>query len=305
MDIMSLMFTPLHFKLRGSMRNLYETTMPLWSLIKGIQDNTTLAETTRQGRELRKQNKDEFKKWKPKNLMSIYLGVTFGDMTGRAKADNVKGYTGLAGFDFDDVNVAETLKLLQSVPQVICAGVSISGVGVWCAAHVAAATETEYLSCFAEGIRVFKEVGITGIDTGAHDPTRARFVASDPECWWRWDCDEIPPFMPVGDWALLTSTKKKRKKRIKIPDGYVMSKELAYDEAKAIIGEADEIEDGERNNAKARQIGKLKALAERAKVPVETYVQPFMDKWDEVGSTHKKTVSMVNRLMLNGEKKER
>jgi len=56
--------------------------------------------------------------------------------------------------------------------------------------------------------------------------------------------------------------------------------------------------DGERNTEKARQCGRFKAIAKKAGVNPAAYVQAFVDTWDEVGSTHKKTVSMANRLLL-------
>ena len=300
MNIIEVMNTQLHFKVRGTMRNLHPTTMPLWSLVKGVQENRALADLTAQGRAL---PKEQFKDWKPKNLMSIYFAVRYRNAEGRADAENVAGYTGLAGFDFDDVDAPAVLEKLRDVPQVVCAGLSASGKGVWCACRVAAATAQEYAACFADGLAAFKAAGFTGIDIGAHDPTRARFAASSPECWWRWDAQgDIPAFQPVGDLSVL-SHKKKSGAKAKLPKAYThMSPELAFDEVRQVLSTADGVADGDRNTEKARQCGQLKAIATKAGVNPSAYAGAFISKWDSVGSTHKKTVSIANRLLLGGGK---
>lgn len=300
MTIAEVMGTHLQFKPRGSARNLHPTSMPLWSLIKGIQENKPLAETTAQGRQiLVTGGKETFKAWKPKNLMAVYLGCRFKEANGRADEANVCGYTGLAGFDFDDVDSGEVLEKLREIPQVVCAGVSASGKGVWCAARVACGTAQEYMACFADGVAAFEAAGLPGLDKGAHDPTRARFVASSPECWWRWDADgDIPAFQPVGNISVLSSAKKKGRAPPKLPAGYKISPELAFDEVRQELSRAATTADGDRNTEKARQCGRLKAIAKKAGVNPAAYFQAFVDEWDKQGSTHKKTLSMANRLLL-------
>ena len=300
MTIAEVMNAHLQFKPRGSARNLHPTSMPLWSLIKGVQENKPLAETTAQGRQiLASEGKEAFKAWKPKNLMAVYLGCRFKEANGRADEANVCGYTGLAGFDFDDVDSGEVLEKLREIPQVVCAGVSASGKGVWCAARVACGTAQEYMACFADGVAAFEAAGLPGLDKGAHDPTRARFVASSPECWWRWDADgDIPAFQPVGDISVLSSAKKKGRAAPKLPTGYKTSPELAFDEVRQELATAAITADGDRNTEKARQCGRLKAIAKKAGVNPAAYFQAFVDEWDKQGSTHKKTVSMANRLLL-------
>lgn len=304
MNILEVMHIPLQFKPRGNMRSLHPTPMPLWSLIKGVTESRALAELTASGRRLlAEKGKGEFQEWKPKNLMAVYLSVRFRDPCGRPDSENVGGYTGLAGFDFDGVDPAGTLALLRDVPQVVCAAVSASGRGVWCAALAECGTEAEYVACFAAGVAAFTAAGLSGVDLGAHDPTRARFAASSPEAWWRWDADEIPSFRPDGDISLLRSAKRAKARRaVSLPAGYHMSPELAFDEARKVLAAADETPDGERNTEKARELGVLKGLAAKAGVPPETYAQPFIEKWDAVGSNPKKTRSMVNRL-LRGRKR--
>ena len=300
MTIAEVMNSHLQFKPRGSARNLHPTSMPLWSLIKGVQENKPLAETTAQGRQiLATEGKEAFKAWKPKNLMAVYLGCRFKEANGRADEANVCGYTGLAGFDFDDVDSDEVLEKLREIPQVVCAGVSASGKGVWCAARVACGTAQEYMACFADGVAAFEAAGLPGLDKGAHDPTRARFVASSPECWWRWDADgDIPAFQPVGNISVLSSAKKKGRAAPKLPAGYKTSPELAFDEVRQELSTAATTADGDRNTEKARQCGRLKAIAKKAGVNPAAYFQAFVDEWDKQGSTHKKTVSMANRLLL-------
>jgi|GEM_PF-1258351 len=301
MTIAEVMGTHLQFKPRGIMHNLYPTSMPLWSLIKGIQENKPLAETTAQGRQiLATEGKEAFKAWKPKNLMAVYLGCRFKEANGRADKANVCGYTGLAGFDFDDVDAGAVLEKLREIPQVVCAGVSASGKGVWCAARVACGTAQEYMACFADGVAAFEAAGLPGLDKGAHDPTRARFVASSPECWWRWDAmGDIPAFQPVGNISVLSNAKKKgRAAAPKLPAGYKLSPELAFDEVRQELSRAATTADGDRNTEKARQCGRLKAIAKKAGVNPAAYFQAFVDEWDKQGSTHKKTVSMANRLLL-------
>ena len=286
----------LHFKVKGISRKLHPSTMPLWSIVKGIKENKQLLKLTEQGRAL---EPEEYKKWKPRNLMAIYFGVQFRDRAGSADLENVSGYTGLAGYDFDDVDTALTIQTLKTIPQVICAGVSASGKGVWCVARVEAATDKEYRMCFAEGIRTFQEAGISGIDLGCHDPTRARFVAADPEFWSRWDAmdDDIPAFPAVGDLLLLRNPNKK--KRSKLPKDYNLSPEHALDEVRQILAEATTIEEEDRNKAKISMCGTLKCLAERTGVDAEVYAKLFLETWDAVGSDPEKTRSMVNRLLLN------
>ena len=300
MTIAEVMNSHLRFKPRGIMRNLHPTSMPLWSLIKGVQENKPLAETTAQGRQiLASEGIEAFKAWKPKNLMAVYLGCRFKEANGRADEANVCGYTGLAGFDFDDVDSGEVLEKLREIPQVVCAGVSASGKGVWCAARVACGTAQEYVACFADGVAAFEAAGLPGLDKGAHDPTRARFVASSPECWWRWDADgDIPAFQPVGNISVLSSAKKKGRAAPKLPAGYKTSPELAFDEVRQELSTAATTADGDRNTEKARQCGRLKAIAKKAGVNPAAYFQAFVDEWDKQGSTHKKTVSMANRLLL-------
>ena len=296
MTIDAIMNTPIQFKARGTMRNLHPTPMPLWSLLKGIRENEALAALTEQGRAIL--DKEEFKQWKPKNLMSVYFAVRFKNTEGQANAANVGGYTGLAGFDFDDVEAPAVLEKLHEIPQVVCAGVSVSGKGVWCVAHVAAGTSAEYLTCFADGVRAFKEAGFAGIDIGAHDPTRARFAASCPESWWRWNADgEIPAFQPVGDLTLLGSRKAPGRK-VKKPAGYTLSPEVAFDEVRAILATAAQVADGDRNTEKAKMCGQLKSQAVKAGVNPAVYFPAFVAAWDAAGSTHKKTVSIANRLLL-------
>ena len=300
MNIFDVMQISLQFKPRGSARNLHPTSMPLWSLIKGVQENKPLAETTAQGRQiLATEGKEAFKAWKPKSLMAVYLGCRFKEANGRADEANVCGYTGLAGFDFDDVDSGEVLEKLREIPQVVCAGVSASGKGVWCAARVACGTAQEYMACFADGVAAFEVAGVPGLDKGAHDPTRARFVAFSPECWWRWDADgDIPAFQPVGNISVLSCAKKKGRAAPKLPSGYKTSPELAFDEVRQELSTAATTADGERNTEKARQCGRLKAIAKKAGVNPAVYFQAFVDEWDKQGSTHKKTVSMANRLLL-------
>lgn len=297
MDIIDTMTTHLHFKVRGTMRGLHPTTMPLWSFVQGVRENAKLAELTAVGRAL---DPEAFKAWKPRNLMSVYFGVRFRDPGGRADEENVAGYTGLAGFDFDNApDPAGILEALRGVPQVVCAGISASGSGVWCVARVAAATATEYRLCFASGVAAFEVAGLGAyIDRGAHDPTRARFAASSPECWWRYDArGDLPEFLPDGDLSVLRSGKAPRAPKIKLPEGYKMSPELAFDEVRAVLAGAAEVADGDRNNEKARQCGVLKGIAARAGVSPEAYVPAFVEAWDAQGSTHKKTVSIANRLL--------
>ena len=297
MTIAEVMNTHVQFKPRGIMRNLHATSMPLWSLIKGIQENKPLADLTAQGRAIT--DKEDFRAWKPRNLMSVYLAVKFREAEGRADEANVCGYTGLAGFDFDDVEAAPVLEKLREIPQVVCAGVSASGKGVWCAARVACGTAREYMACFADGVAAFTAAGLPGLDKGAHDPTRARFVASSPECWWRWDANgDIPAFQPVGNISVLSSAKKKGRAPPKLPAGYKISPELAFDEVRQELSRAATTADGERNTEKARHCGRLKAIAKKAGVNPAAYFQAFVDEWDKQGSTHKKTVSMANRLLL-------
>ena len=298
MTIAEVMNTHVQFKPRGIMRNLHTTSMPLWSLIKGMQESKALADLTAQGRAIT--DKEEFRAWKPRNLMSVYLAVKFREAEGRADEANVCGYTGLAGFDFDDVEAAPVLEKLREIPQVVCAGVSASGKGVWCAARVACGTAREYMACFADGVAAFEAAGLPGLDKGAHDPTRARFVASSPECWWRWDAmGDIPAFQPVGNISVLSGAKKKESRgKTKLPAGYKISPELAFDEVRQELSRAATTADGDRNTEKARQCGRLKAIAKKAGVNPAAYFQAFVDTWDEVGSTHKKTVSMANRLLL-------
>ena len=297
MTIVEVMNIHLRFKPRGIMRNLHPASMPLWSLIKGIQESKALADLTAQGRAIT--DKEQFKAWKPRNLMSVYLAVKFREAEGRANEANVCGYTGLAGFDFDDVEAAPVLEKLREIPQVVCAGVSASGKGVWCAARVACGTGREYMACFADGVAAFEAAGLPGLDKGAHDPTRARFVASSPECWWRWDAmGDIPAFQPVGNISVLSGAKKKGRAAPKLPAGYKISPELAFDEVRQELSRAATTADGERNPEKARQCGRLKAIAKKAGVNPAAYFQAFVDTWDEVGSTHKKTVSMANRLLM-------
>lgn len=298
MTIADIMNIPLQFKVKGTMRNLHATPMPLWSMLKGMKENKALAELTAYARAI--PDKEEFKAWKPKNLMSIYFAVRFKEVEGRPDTANIGGYTGLAGFDFDDVEAAPVLEKLHEIPQVVCAGVSASGKGVWCAAHVACGTAQEYVAAFAKGIETFVGAGFTGMDLGAHDPTRARFVASSPECWWRWDAEgDIPPFTPDGNIMVLGRAKKEGRKA-KMPAGYSCSPELAFDEVRSVLASADTVADGDRNTEKAHQCGKLKAIAKKAGVQPAAYFQAFVDKWDEAGSTHKKTVSIANRLLLGG-----
>jgi len=304
MTISDVMHTPLHFKTRGAARNLHPTTMPAWSLLKGIRENAALATLTAEGREvLKTSGKEAFQAWKPKNLMAVYFGCRYKDPTGRADEKNVAGYTGLAGFDFDNVDAPAVLEALHGIPQVVCSGISASGQGVWCAARVAAATAQEYIACFADGVKAFQAAGLPGIDVGAHDPTRARFAASDPNAWWRWDAEgDIPAFQPVGDLSLLGSRKKEGRGKAKMPANYILSPELAFDEVRAVLSTAAETEDGERNSEKARQCGKLKTVAAKAGVSPAAYAAAFIGEWDKQGSTHKKTVSMANRLLLGGKK---
>ncbi len=304
MTIDMVMNTSLAFKVKGSARNLHPTGMPMWSLLKGVQENASLADLTAQGREiLRTAGKEEFKAWKPRNLMSVYFAVRFRQADGRADEANVAGYTGLAGFDFDDVEAAPVLEKLHEIPQVVCAGVSASGMGVWCAARVACGTAQEYAAAFARGIETFQAGGFTGMDIGAHDPTRARFVASSPESWWRWDAmGDIPAFQPDGNICVLSNRKRERKATTALPEGYKCSPELALDEVRQVLAGAQEAADGDRNTEKARMCGQLKAIAKKAGVQPAAYFPAFVEAWDNVGSTHKKTVSIANRLLLGGGK---
>jgi len=155
------------------------------------------------------------------------------------------------------------------------------------------------MACFADGVAAFEAAGLPGLDKGAHDPTRARFVASSPECWWRWDADgDIPAFQPVGNISVLSSAKKKGRAPPKLPAGYKISPELAFDEVRQELSRAATTADGDRNTEKARQCGRLKAIAKKAGVNPAAYFQAFVDEWDKQGSTHKKTLSMANRLLL-------
>jgi len=304
MNIAEVMNTPLHFKVRGSARNLHPTCMPLWSMLKGIRENATLADVTEQGRVILKSaGKEKFQAWKPKNLMSVYFGCKFRDADGRADEANVSGYTGLAGFDFDGVEPAPVLAALKDIQQVVCAGISASGRGVWCAARVSAGTAQEYVACFARGIQTFQVAGLTGLDIGAHDPTRARFAAADPDCWWRWDAQgDVPAFQPDGDLSVLGSRKTEKRRKPKLPENYQPSFEMVFDEVREILSTCASIADGDRNTEKARQCGLLKALAAKAGVPPATYAAAFIEAWDKVGSTHKKTVSIASRLLIGNTK---
>lgn len=305
MTIVEVMNVQLHFKQRGTMRNLYRHTMPLWSLVQGIRQNVTLAATTAEGRALLAKEKAEYTSWKPRSLMAVFPAVKFG-ADGTSQSTNIVGYTGLAGFDFDNVDVSETITLLKLIPSVVVIGVSASGRGVWCFAHIAAATAQEYAKCYAAGIQACLNVGIENVDRGTHDPTRARFVSSDPNCWWREDViGDIVPLAPAGDLSLLTTKPEKvTVKKMRVPKGYTPSKELVFDEARAIVQGAADVPDGERNNAKAKMCGQLKALAEHNNLNPSTFSQMFLDAWDEAGSTPKKTREMMGRMMLGKSKKE-
>ncbi len=305
MNIVDVLNVPLHFKIRGSLRKMHPTTMPLWSMLHGIQDNHRLAQTTEEGRRVAtEQGKEAFKTWKPRNLMAVYFAPVFKDPAGRPNTDNLSGYSGLAGFDFDGVDdVVSLTAVLKGMPHVVCGGVSASGKGVWCVARVAASTLAEYHACYAEGVAGFLSAGLESVDKGCFDPTRARFVAADPDCWWRWDTlGDIPPLLPVGDVGILRTSKKHKHVEMTLPLGYSMGPELACDEVRLILAEADDIEDGERNNFKAHQLGKIKALCRRHNLSPNPFAIMFIQYWDNAGSTHKKTVQMVERLLLKPDK---
>ena len=82
---------------------------------------------------------------------------------------------------------------------------------------------------------------------------------------------DIPAFQPVGDLAMLGKKKKESRGKTKLPKGYQMSPELAFDEVRQELSTAATTADGNRNTEKARHCGRLKAIAKKAGVNPAAY----------------------------------
>lgn len=303
MTIEQIMSIQLHFKQRANMRSLYPSTMPLWSIIQGAQENQRLKATTEEARKLKNTDSKAYNKFKAANFVAVYFGAKFGE-NDKPDLPSVTGYTGLAGFDFDDIKQPlELIEDLKLIPEIVCASVSVSGTGVWCVARVAVGTAGEYMRAYARGIQTFMDNGLIGMDLGCHDPTRARFISYCPDAWWRWDANgDIPAFVPDGDTTVLRSPTSKYHIYMILPESYKMSPEVAHDAMLRLFAENMNVPDGEMNNAKARMAGKLKGLIRRGKLSPEVAYDGYLAHWDALGSTKKKTRSIANRLLLEKER---
>lgn len=298
MKIIDALHIPIRFKPRGTMRKLYYSPMPLWALLEGLKENQKLKVLTERGRALAITNPTEFKSWKPSNLMSAYPSVYFKEGEVPANKDHVIGLTGLAVFDFDDVDVEFTLRALKEIPECIAGIESVSGRGVWAICAVDASTPSEYERCYAAGIETMTLAGITGIDCGVFDINRARFLAHSSKLWWRCGADRVPAFPPKGDINVLP--KRQKRERTELPPNYVMTPSVLSAEIRAELETAKDVPDGEHNNAKASQAGIIKSLCIKAGVSPALYFNDFCAAWDAVGSTPKKTRDIANRLLLGG-----
>lgn len=124
--------------------------------------------------------------YKRENLHVWYPAPVYADRFKGSVKENVSGYTGLACLDFDgmeSLQAAETARddIFMEFREVLFAAVSASGLGVY--ALVALdfdGTEAGYRTALDAAFQVFEGKGYMP-DTGCVDPTRARYLSSDPD----------------------------------------------------------------------------------------------------------------------------
>lgn len=131
-------------------------------------------------------DKKERNEYKRDNLHVWYPSAVFAGRAGGSNKGNVAGYTGLACLDFDGIATtldAENVRddLFMEFPEVLFSAVSASGLGVYALVTLDFdGSEAGYKAALSAAMEAFEAKGYMP-DTGCVDPTRARYMSSDPD----------------------------------------------------------------------------------------------------------------------------
>ena len=140
--------------------------------------------------------------YKRDNLHVWYPAPVYADRFKGAVKENVVGYTGLACLDFDGMESFEAAEnarddLFMEFREVLFSSVSASGLGVYVLVALDFdGTEAGYRTALSAAFELFESKGYMP-DTGCVDPTRARYMSSDPDALSRPDA-YVPPAIKAG-----------------------------------------------------------------------------------------------------------
>lgn len=178
-----------------------QAPMPLSRVLAMTTDHEVTRRLTEECRAIGdKKARNEFKR---DNLHVWYAAPVFADRFKGSVKGNVAGYTGLACLDFDGMKSladAEAARddLFMEFKEILFAAVSASGLGVYVLVTLDFdGTEEGYKTALSAAFEAFEAKGYMP-DTGCADPTRARYLSSDPDALQRPD-DFVPRAIRPGE----------------------------------------------------------------------------------------------------------
>lgn len=178
-----------------------QAPMPLSRVLAMTTDHEVTRRLTEECRAIGdKKARNDFKR---DNLHVWYAAPVFGDRFKGSVKGNIAGYTGLACLDFDGMKSradAEAARddLFMEFKEILFAAVSASGLGVYVLVTLDFdGTEEGYKTALSAAFEAFEAKGYMP-DTGCVDPTRARYLSSDPDALQRPD-DFVPQAIKPGE----------------------------------------------------------------------------------------------------------
>ena len=157
---------------------------PLSRILETVVSHEATARLTAECRAIAdKKARNEFK---ADNMHVFYPSCVFAGRAGGSKKENVIGYTGIAVLDFDGLKTqadAEDMRdnVFMEFPEVLFCAVSASGLGVYAVVMLDFdGTESGYKAALSACMEQFESHGFMP-DAGCSDPTRARYMSSDPD----------------------------------------------------------------------------------------------------------------------------
>jgi hypothetical protein len=175
--------TPIWMKGLTTSRDLQAPAL-LSRILETIISHEATARLTAECRAIAdKKARNEFK---ADNMHVFYPSAVFAGRAGGSKKENVIGYTGIAVLDFDGLKTqadAEDMRdtIFMEFPEILFCAVSASGLGVYALVMLDFdGTEAGYKAALSAAMETFESKGYMP-DTGCSDPTRARYMSSDPD----------------------------------------------------------------------------------------------------------------------------
>lgn len=281
-----------------------QAPMPLSRVLKMATDHAVTNTLTAECRKIGdKKLRNEYKR---DNLHVWYAAPLFGDRFKGSVKDNVSGYTGLACLDFDGMTSFSTAEdtrdnIFMEFKEVLFCATSASGLGVY--AIVALdfdGTEEGYRNALAGAFEMFESKGYMP-DTGCADPTRARYLSSDPDALSRPDAYVPKAIKADGEGYSLLSAGMLRKAWT---NGARKRKGAGKEYLTEALNRLGTAPDGTKDDTMTSVMGTVARLIRNYGLNADETYDRVRAMANEYGYDSRKTADKIRRLgVTNGEGK--